>query len=254
MRIDCTIFSGEIELLRLRLTELANVIDVHIIIECAWTFTNKHRGLHLLEHLEKIQLYVHKIVYIPILSYPEHLSQIDISARDRETYIRNYPLKYLRDNYDGDDVVVVCDLDEIPNPETLRKFKYKGGIYSLEMDMYYYNLQCYIGKWSFAYMCNLSLLYDMDKQRMSEALHARIANAGWHLSYFMTPKQIAQKLRSFSHTEFGTDYYTDIERIRERISEKVSILYPEGSTLIMESPTPDMIMPKNAYLLPIEFQ
>ncbi len=44
----------------------------------------------------------------------------------------------------------------------------------------------------------------------------KIANGGWHLSYFDTPQGISDKIKSFSHTELNTPEFTDIDKIAAR--------------------------------------
>jgi len=43
-------------------------------------------------------------------------------------------------------------------------------------------------------------------------------NAGWHFSFVMTIDEIVRKLVSYPHTEYSGDYYTNKERIQEKIN------------------------------------
>jgi beta-1,4-mannosyl-glycoprotein beta-1,4-N-acetylglucosaminyltransferase len=47
-----------------------------------------------------------------------------------------------------------------------------------------------------------------------------IENGGWHFSYLMEPKMIQEKLQSFAHAEYNSDYYTNLERIKAVINQK----------------------------------
>ncbi len=44
-----------------------------------------------------------------------------------------------------------------------------------------------------------------------------IENGGWHFSYLMEPKKIQEKLKSFAHSEYNSNFYTDIEKIKNAI-------------------------------------
>ena len=46
-----------------------------------------------------------------------------------------------------------------------------------------------------------------------------VLNGGWHLSYFMTPEKIVEKLKSFVHQEYNQPPYTDVEYIKEKIEK-----------------------------------
>ena len=50
-----------------------------------------------------------------------------------------------------------------------------------------------------------------------------IANAGWHFSYCGGSKSIQQKLKSFSHSEYSSDEYANIEHLDRVLNENVNI-------------------------------
>ena len=47
-----------------------------------------------------------------------------------------------------------------------------------------------------------------------------IENGGWHFSCLMTPKMIKEKLGSFAHSEYNSEFYTNEGRIEEMIAKK----------------------------------
>jgi hypothetical protein len=57
---------------------------------------------------------------------------------------------------------------------------------------------------------------------------ARVDDAGWHLSFFMSAGRIAEKLRSFSHTEYAGGPWTDLRRI-ERAVDGGEDLFARGA-------------------------
>ena len=45
-------------------------------------------------------------------------------------------------------------------------------------------------------------------------MHIRpVYNGGWHLSYFMDPSLIQNKLKNFAHQEYNNDQWTNEDRI-----------------------------------------
>jgi hypothetical protein len=139
---------------------------------------------------------------------------------------------------ENDDILLICDLDEIPNPELLEWMKREddlrgrwkdGGGASLAMDFYYYNLTCLYanGKWTRA----KSVFFDSfcnQFQRSAENIRERHFNnvlekGGWHLSYFGGEQFIKNKIENFSHQELNVDDFTNIENIRRRIKNKTDL-------------------------------
>ena len=47
-----------------------------------------------------------------------------------------------------------------------------------------------------------------------------IKNGGWHFSYLMNEKEIAEKVKSFSHTEFAKEKYINLRAIKNAIKNK----------------------------------
>ena len=53
-----------------------------------------------------------------------------------------------------------------------------------------------------------------DKERSIEILN----NGGWHFNYLLKPEAISNKLKTFAHTEFNNEKYTDLEKIKDNIN------------------------------------
>ena len=90
------------------------------------------------------------------------------------------------------------------------------------MDFYYYNLNNRMeDQWHFPKMISyknyrgLGLSLEQIRQNMSFEV---IKNAGWHLSYFMDENLIKNKIINFAHQEYNNDNFTNINKIKERIS------------------------------------
>jgi beta-1,4-mannosyl-glycoprotein beta-1,4-N-acetylglucosaminyltransferase len=54
--------------------------------------------------------------------------------------------------------------------------------------------------------------------------HQRLQDAGWHFSWMMTPEQMIKKIESFSHAEFNLPQFKSVEAIRHAIQDGRDIL------------------------------
>ena len=50
-----------------------------------------------------------------------------------------------------------------------------------------------------------------------------IKNGGWHFSFLMNPNQIKSKIKSFAHSEYNNEYYTNLEKIERSIEDKIDL-------------------------------
>jgi beta-1,4-mannosyl-glycoprotein beta-1,4-N-acetylglucosaminyltransferase len=137
-----------------------------------------------------------------------------------EIFQRNaisYGINHIKDLSESD-LIIISDLDEIPDPNTLNKIK-KGNIIVdiniLEMDLYYYNLNTRINeKW---FHCKIISYEKYNKLNLScndirMANSTKIVNGGWHLSYFGDKFFIQNKIQNFAHQEFNnSDILNNIE-------------------------------------------
>ena len=144
-------------------------------------------------------------------------------------------IKSVKDLADTD-MIIISDLDEIPDPFTLNKIK-KGNIIVdlnvLQMDHYYYNLNTKITdiKWCYSvilsYQKYKNIKMDCNtirtKHRGPKARVKKIPNGGWHLSYFGDKYFIQNKIQNFAHQEFNKPVYTNIENIEKIIQTSTDI-------------------------------
>lgn len=214
--IDCFLFNNEIDMLKLRLEELKDVVDIFVLVESKYTFSGQDKPLYFESVKDQFRNY--NIQHI-ILSGPP-----SDNAWSNEATQRNAPLEYLKNNMLPDDVALLCDLDEIPNPvsvKSIRNNTVTAPVY-FQMDFYYYNFK-WIKKspWVRASAVTLDLLLKHDIETIRN-LQAGIANAvrpgGWHLSYFMSPESIREKIKSFSHQEFNKEEFLNLDSITKAIN------------------------------------
>lgn len=226
--VDSFIFNNEFDILNYRLNLLYPYVDYFIICEAIYTHSGKEKPLYFLENISQYEKFKDKIVHLYVYEFPYVESNIDYSKNhqwENEIFHRNaLNIGYLHLKLKDDDIIIVSDLDEIINPNILKKIRSTemiiDDILYLEMQLYYYNL-CNIAKnyWYHPYIGNyksISMKKDLSKIRLSER-NKIIKNGGWHLSYFGDTKFIVNKLESFAHQEFNNSNYKDISLIENSI-------------------------------------
>ena len=129
---DCFSFFNELDILEIRLNVLNDIVDKFVIVEAVKTHTGKDKPLYFLENKERFKNFEDKIIHIIVDDIPPLTSTWVL-----ENYQRNCILRGLKDCKDND-IIMISDADEIPDPKVVMKVKDKPGIKSLKMFGFYY--------------------------------------------------------------------------------------------------------------------
>lgn len=113
---DCFTYFNEIELLELRLSVLDSFVDYFVLVEANKTFTNEDKEFHFEKNKHLFTDYADRIIYIKVDDMPN-----SDNAWDREKHQRNCIMKGLSRAH-PDDLIIISDIDEIPNPVTFNLF------------------------------------------------------------------------------------------------------------------------------------
>ena len=62
-----------------------------------------------------------------------------------------------------------------------------------------------------------------------------VSKGGWHFSYLMSKENIRYKIKSFSHTEFDKEIYTNLKNIEDKIINKKDLFGRINEDLYYES-------------------
>lgn len=228
--IDCFTFYNELELLTYRLNVLYDVVDYFIIVEATHTHTGKEKPLYFKEHQGLFDTFKDKIIHIIVDDFPHKFPQIDFAKEEQwvnERFQRNAIIRGFSaiPKMEDDDVIIITDLDEIPDPKTLESIK-KGDISvtinCLEMDFYYYNLNNrFESKWRRSKIVRFKNFNELKSTCSDIRLnnYSNINHGGWHLSYFGDSRFIQNKLLAFAHQELNKECFTDISKIEERVKK-----------------------------------
>ncbi len=243
MVYDCFIFFNELDLLEIRFNELNGVVDKFVLVEADRTFQNLPKPFIFDENKQRFSKFLDKIIHVKLTKYPFFFPIINpFSPWKLEFYQRDSVIKGLV-NCKPDDIILISDVDEIPNPTVLQSM-IDGGIdkiYGLKMDMFMYFLDNKLifdggsnmtkaestqGIWHSTAVLPYRLLKKrphrirkiiMRTRRRGE-VYEIIPNAGWHFTYVGGVKKIIQKLEAFSHTEYNLPQYKNEESISEIIA------------------------------------
>jgi beta-1,4-mannosyl-glycoprotein beta-1,4-N-acetylglucosaminyltransferase len=259
--VDCFTFYNELEMLKFRLNELSDYVDYFVIVESTKTHSGNLKPLYFKENKILFESFLNKIIHVIVDNFPE--------TQDpwvRENFQRDsISLGLSKIKLDPWDLVFVSDCDEVWNPEILNDIPNSPHIFSLEQDLYFYNLESKYtaSKWYHSKVCRYSIYCDSGGAQKIRMSHCdpelnpklrKIGKAGWHFSYFGNSEFIRNKILNFAHQEYNNKYFTDISRIEEKMNNGEYLFGGENSidsklqNLPIES-NPDL--PKNSHLLDI---
>jgi beta-1,4-mannosyl-glycoprotein beta-1,4-N-acetylglucosaminyltransferase len=260
--IDTFSYNGE-PILDLRMNILRSVVDKFVIIESLQTYAGTMKDkYHIDDWLELNKDYKSKIHVIKIDKFPKrdttvvmesYMTKGSEDAWFREQYQRNISSEFLNTVTD-DYILFVCDVDEIPNVNTIRNalenYNSLKEPHYMQMDFFYYNfLWKKKYQWAHAFCINNIGLskhkFELSFLRSQYPKSCGIYTAGWHCSYFLSLSRIVDKLKSFAHVEFNRLDLLDNQHIYKCIML--------GKDLLKRGPSEEM-QPYNIQNLPLECQ
>ena len=241
---DCFLFFNELELLDLRLNILKDVVDYFVIVESTVTFTSKPKKLIYEENKELFKEFEDKIIHVIIDDSPNNFSKINyITPETTESdVLKNKVLKYVHEstgwnhsnpndvqwgvetyqresiingliNCDDDDIIIISDIDEIPNPiEVDKLIKSPNEVCNFLQTMYFYYFNLLKEKnWSGPKSCNWGKLKNisLNHLRQNKFTTKVIENGGWHFSFMGGESKIIEKIEAYGHQEFNNNFYKD---------------------------------------------
>jgi beta-1,4-mannosyl-glycoprotein beta-1,4-N-acetylglucosaminyltransferase len=224
--VDCFMYSDEDMMLDIRLNVLDKYVSNFIICEASFNHNGSPKKLNF--NINNFSKFKNKIIYLSIEKQPDDLriinnedddnkknSKILDNALNRENYQRNYLFKGL-DEFSDDDLILINDLDEIPN---LENFKYNNKITLFKQKMFYYKLNLIYPNffWVGSKACKKKHLVNPQWMRnikskkysfwrldtfFSKKKYIDISfvdNGGWHFSNVKNAKELDKKMKTFLH-------------------------------------------------------
>lgn len=217
---DAFIFFNELELLEIRLIELAPVVDYFVIVESAQTFAGFPKPLYFVDHRLRFSDFANKIIHVVVDDFPPTTDPWVREAHQRNAITRGIAKAV------PDDLIMISDADEIPRREVVLQTAALGEPTMLHQELYYYWLNCRMRDQT----CHLTRIVPAKMLAASNAQairHARydrvVSDAGWHFSYLGGVERIRQKVQSFSHQEYNSEAYLNDMRLNDAINNCVDL-------------------------------
>ena len=250
---DCFMFYDEDLVVDLRLNILNKYVDKFIVVESKFTHSGEKRDLVF--DISKYPNFKNKINYIVLENEPADLEEIKdsdtedkinskyiMNALKRENYQRNEITKGLT-KANPEDLILVSDVDEIPNLSNLTIDKIKNEIILFKKNFYYYKLNLILENmpWLGTKACKYKIFKSpqwlrniKDKKYsfwrldvlFSDKKYTNIKfieNGGWHFSNMKTATEIEKKMRTYLHHREYDINPLGKEKIEEIMKSKKSI-------------------------------
>lgn len=255
--IDCFIFYNELDMLNYRLNVLYDYVDYFILVEATHTHAGKEKELIFEKNKERYAKFLDKIIHIVVDDFPNKWPNINYGNGEQwknEKYQRICISRgFSQVNIQDEDVIIIADVDEIPDPDILAKVKAnrcKIDVRILEMDFYYYNLNSKLQRtWPLAKILSYQKFKELGKSCDDLRFHEcePIPRAGWHLSYFGDGQFIKNKIEQFAHQEYNNTHFTTLQKIEERI-QNCSDIYDRHDNPIKK------VLLKDNFYLPVDYE
>ena len=247
---DCFMYYDEDLLLDIRLNILNNYVKKFVITEATYTHNGSKKKLNF--NINNFSKFKNKIEYIIVDQQPPNIKKInnEDSERTKEEklilngmardYFQRECLKKGLQNLENDDLIIISDLDEIPNLNSLNFNEIKDNIVIFRQKMFYYKLNLLYDEFIWAgskaikyknfispqWLRNikskkypfwrLDVLFS--KKKYSK-LHY-VDNGGWHFTCIRTPEDLEKKLLNFAHHYEFEQSGLKIEDLKKLIKEK----------------------------------
>lgn len=239
MIVDAVIFNDELEMLDLRLNILAPVVDRFVIVEAVQTFQGQPKSLHYAEHAERFKPWADKILHVPVTSLPMTNNPWEIEAYQRMSILRGLA------DCGSDDVAIVSDVDEIPNPAAVasvanayqHRLVNSPAVLAFEMALYSFTLNWrHVRPWFGTRMlrCRHFIESTETPQSLRSTVYPRphemvVHHGGWSFSWFGGVEAVRAKAQAFSHAEINRPDVLSDANIARSIREGVSLVAGDGN-------------------------
>ena len=247
---DCFMYFDEDMLLDLRLNVLNNYVKRFVITEATYTHNGSKKKLKF--DINNFSKFKDKIEYIIVDEPPPTIMEIKendsasvkgekliLNGMARDYFQRESLAKGLKKALD-DDLIIISDLDEIPNLSELNIEKIDNEIILFNQKMFYYKLNLLYDdfQWFGSKACKkknlvspqwirnikskkysrfrLDLLFSKTKYSNIKYIN----NGGWHFTCIRTAEELEKKLLNFAHHYEFEESGLKIKDLKTLIKEK----------------------------------
>ena len=231
-------YFDEDHLLEIRLNTLFNLVDKFVIVEADLDHAGNKRIPKF--DINNFLKFKSKIQYFLVKDLPKH----------NKFYKKNWGPAWRRENLqrdalskgyedcDENDLIMISDLDEIPNPNTIKNFKDNNKIGCFVQKNFLYKLNLINidePNWYGTRICKKKYLRSPQWLREIKVVKRPfykfykpqfdifIENGGWHFSSVKTVEKISTKISSFAEQQYNSEKYKSIKSINEKIKKKIDL-------------------------------
>ena len=247
-------FSDENELLDLRLNSLNKYVDKFIIVEAAYLHNGQSKKLNF--NINMFKEFKEKIEYIVVKSNPPNLNLEKINETIQEQEKRKIINSILRDHYQRDqitaavqnleqnDIILISDLDEIPNLNNINFEKIDNQLLIFKQKMFYYKLNLNYENFIWYGTKAIKKKYFKSAQWLRNIKNKKypiwridtffskkkynnitfIEDGGWHFTCIKSASEIFKKLMTFAHHQDFESSNITLDYLRKKIENKY-VLY-----------------------------
>ena len=250
---DCFMYFDEEIVLDVRLNTLDKFVDYFVIVESKFTHKGDKRNLKF--NIDKYEKFKDKIIYLVHHDQPKEIEIIKSEDSENEKskkyifnaiYRENSQRNHIKEGLVGandNDIILISDVDEIPNLSNVDFHQINEKIIFFRQDMFYYKFNLHLPNllWVGTKACKKKYLRNPQWLRnikdrkypffridtfFSKIKYINVKifnNGGWHFTNIKTAKEIEYKLKSYlHHREFDVDPLT-VNQIDKIINNKKAI-------------------------------
>jgi len=236
--LDCFMYFDEDLVLEIRLNTLWNYVDKFVIAEATKDHAGRKKNLNF--DIQKFNKFKDKIEYLIVDDLPVNVKPIKKGWHEnhtRDQFQRNSLIRGYK-NCHPEDLIMISDIDEIPNPKKIKEFDIKNK-YACFLQKNFQSkinlLNVTDNYWAGTKICQKKNLKSPQWLRNIKIKKRSIWNifrdkqpqlikdGGWHFSFLKKPEEIQKKIISYSHQEHNKKEFTNIENIKDRISKGVDL-------------------------------
>ncbi|MDC0426803.1 hypothetical protein OAM08_02320 [Pelagibacteraceae bacterium] len=247
---DCFMYFDEDLLLDLRLNILNDHVSKFVISEATYTHNGKPKKLKF--DINNFKKFKNKIEYIVVDKQPPNILEVtkndDLEKKGQKLILNGYA----RDNFqrngladkitnaDDNDIIIISDLDEIPNLKNINFNNIKQKIIQFKQKMFYYKFNLYYPKLDWfgskackkKYLITPQWLRDIKSKKYSKFRIDLIFNkkkytdifyvldGGWHFTCIRTAEDLEYKLLNFAHHYEFEQSGMNAKQLNKLISDK----------------------------------
>ena len=266
MIFDCFTFFNELDILEIRLNEMAPMVDRFVLVEARKTFQGADKPLYFDQNKARFTPFLDKIEHV-IVDFPEDLGLYRKAASQawaREYYQRDQIAQGLK-SAKPDDLVIMSDVDEIIRGTTLQQAlkAFEGGtmlVFTCPAYSFYFNRRQKRDNWYLGpRLCSFRSFQSAQDQRstklfasrgLSDTLfgrwHTRVWNkintgfggpmieiyeAGWHFTSIGGWEAFRTKMQAFAHEE-----QMDLDVFKQKTAFEADIAKTTVRTAMIDLP------------------